>query len=383
VLSQVNVLVPSYMASVPALYSGYITLTPISPSQFQGTHPKVQGNSIRQQRQAAKVSAGLAKKLWPGAGIAGADVPVPFAAVPLVVPYQGFTVNYTTHPILVQPNFKKFPNRSKNLAGMLHVCYSDYEPEAVLNALTSEDYRAANQDGFLHQPHVDRCLSHAANASALTKLPLADLKAGSGVIMVGAALSRPAVRMQLMLFNAESRCRRPQPTTLPPNRRTQRDVAHIDGRERDALLYRLPTNGHTSTKAAAGHPAAAATNNNTVVKPSLAAPGCAKGQVSQQLIKGDLVGEVWQHTEPSRDFPEVLRAYYGDNFEGKVAVRDPASQKVLKWKAVQPGRKYKMQLWVTGPLAAADKAAGEQYHVFKVGSSAVCAVCSNAWSTSC
>eukprot|EP00775_Hariotina_reticulata_P008886 gene8886-9064_t len=367
--------VPSYMVSVPALYSGYITLTPSSPKQSLGTKAMLQSSSTRHQHR-DQPAAGIAKKPGAGSGIAGADVPVPFEAVPLVVPYQAFTMNYTMHPILAQPNFKNFPNRSKKLAGQLHVCYSDYahEQEAVYNALSSADYQAANQDGYLHQPHVDRCLLHAANASELTKLPLADLKAGYGVILIGAALSRPAVRMQLMLFDAvHSSCHHPEATSPLPTQRappsTHRGVPQIHGRGRD--VYRLPANGHTTSKAVAGHPAAGAVNKSTAARlPSSAAPGCTKGQVSQQLIKGGLVGEVWQYKDPSRDFPEVLWAYYSDNFQGKVAMRDPASQQVLKWKAVQPGRKYKMQLWVTGPLAAADKAAGERYHVFKVGSSA-------------
>lgn len=50
----------------------------------------------------------------------------------------------------------------------------------------------------------------------------------------------------------------------------------------------------------------------------------------------------------------------------QVTLRDATSDKVTGKQAVKIGKPYKFQLWLVGPVAAADKAAGEQYKVWKV-----------------
>lgn len=50
----------------------------------------------------------------------------------------------------------------------------------------------------------------------------------------------------------------------------------------------------------------------------------------------------------------------------QVTVRDATSDKVTGKQPVKTGKPYKFQVWLVGPVAAADKAAGEHYKVWKV-----------------
>jgi hypothetical protein len=144
---------------------------------------------------------------------------------------------------------------------------------------------------------------------------LQDLKEGNGVLMISAALTRPAVNMQLMLFEAES-CK-------GSGSNKQGELAWI-------------------------------------------APAAAKSPCIGGFKRGKQLGQVWRYMQPSRDYPSTLWSYYGVDFDGSVRTRDAKTDKVLSKHAVQAGRQYKFQLWLLGPLAAADKAAGEDYKTWQV-----------------
>lgn len=297
-LLQVLFSLPPELRACACLFSGYITLTPVGPAPAKPS--KAQAAMLAGTGPApARSSAGT--------------VSVPFAPTPLVVPFQGFSQNYSTAPLLAAPDPARFPARSKALAASLRVCFAEYardsdEPAKLVEAAGAP----SNQDGSLHQPHVDACLQGAASEAAVTRLPLDRLAEGQGVVVVVAAMLRPALRMSLMLFDAAA-------------------CAH----------------GSQANCSAA------------------AAPTDRRG--------GKLVGEVWRYRGPSRDYPGRLFAYTSDFFDGWVAQRD-AHDKVTGWTEVQrrPAR-YRMQLWIQAPLAAADRDySGETYITHKV-SGLVCA----------
>jgi hypothetical protein len=230
-----------------------------------------------------------------------------------VVPYQGFSQNYTTLPLLPTPNFRQHADKTRELLkSLLRVCYTEFAREVY-----SDDSTAGpiNQDGYLYQPHVDRCIYNAADPAKQYKLPLAELKEGNGVLMVSAALNRPAVNMQLMLFEAEA-CK------------------DGSGAKQAELSW---------------------------IAPAAAKPPCIGG-----FRRGKQLGQVWRYMQPSRDYPTTLWSYYGVDFDGSVRNRDVVTDKVLSKLAVQANKQYKFQLWLVGPLAAADKAAGESFKTWQV-----------------
>jgi hypothetical protein len=296
--SQITFNLPQQLRDGPNLYSGYITATPTG----RATPSNINLESARSNMRLSRLT-----------GFTGV---LPYRPVPLVVPYQGFSQNYTTLPLLPTPNLMEHPEKTRELLkSLLRVCYTEFAREMYSEAGAAGPI---NQDGYLYQPHVDRCIYNAADPAKQYTLPLKDLKAGNGALMVSAALSRPAVNMRLMLFEADS-CN--------------------------------------------------AGNSNSNSKPgdlSWIAPAGEESACIGGFKRGEQLGEMWRYMQPSRDYPTTLWSYYGVDFDGSVRVRDLNNDKLLSQHAVQPKKQYKFQLWLVGPLAAADKAAGENYKTWQV-----------------
>lgn len=258
-LLQVTFSLPQQMRDVPLIYSGYLTATPLQAAPGKINTEKAHGQHKQYDKQYdEQYSRRGAKRLTSLAGFTGV---LPYRPVPLVVPYQGFSQNYTTLPLLPQPNAKDYPHKTKvGLQSLLRVCYADLAYSFYDEA---ESDVPINQDGFLYQAHVDRCIYNAVDPTQTYKLPMKMLQDGEGVVMIAAALNRPAVRMQLMLFEA---------------------VPCKDG----------------ASKAKQGS--------------ATAASGCVGGKK-----RGALLGEVWRYLQPSRDYPTTLWSYYNYDFGGLVS----------------------------------------------------------------
>ncbi|WIA35656.1 hypothetical protein OEZ86_004068 [Tetradesmus obliquus] len=292
---QVTFNLPQQLRDGPNLYSGYITATPVG----RATPSNIKLESGQSNMRLSRLT-----------GFTGT---LPYRPVPLVVPYQGFSQNYTMLPLLPTPNFAEHADKSRQvLKSLLRVCYTEFARELYSDAAVAGPI---NQDGYLYQPHVDRCIYNAADPAKQYTLPLQDLKDGNGAIMISAALSRPAVNMQLMLFEADS-CK-----------------DNSGAKPLGELAW---------------------------IAPAAAKPPCIGG-----FKRGKQLGQVWRYMQPSRDYATTLWSYYGTDFDGSVRTRDAKDDKVLSKVAVQPKKQYKFQLLLVGPLAAADKAAGEDYKTWQ------------------
>ena len=322
----------SQLRAKPYLFSGYITLTPMAEQPLPAKAAMLRKGISPSKADQDPSSLRTAQQ----AGLPPAEQVKP---VPLVVPYQGFSQNYTNMPMLPPHDAKTYPAEIQDLRGLLHVCYAAYDPAGAFDEPAALADTAAGpetievQDGTLGRKQVSRCQHDPAHNREVTKLHLDDIKAGRGVVMLSAALQRPALRISLVLYDTDD-CR---------------------------------SQHSTDTSSSSSRTAGAATGSKVVQEHGRRPLSiCSKHQGAAVGAYKGLVGEVWRYNTPSRDYPGSMYAYYSSTFKGNVAVRHPKTEEVTGSVPVLRGKMYRMRVYIVAPLAAADRAAGEQYKTWKV-----------------